>query len=95
MRATNFAKGGPTPPSNPDPEAHLRRQEQESEQHLSNPASTTGLSIRWLQLGPLKVPIGLSMGVRVGGRFRPGRRQHLDCPVPEGKQWNSEKGRFE
>lgn len=82
-------------PTNLDPEAQLRMQEQESERHLASPAASTGLSLKWLQLGRLKVPVGLKLGLKLGGRFRHGPKSKLELPPPSGKQWNSEKGRFE
>ena len=78
---------------NPDPEAQLRLQELESDRALKAPGSSTRLSIRWLKLGRLKIPIGLSLGLKLGGSFR-GKKRRLDLPPPSGKTWDSEKGRF-
>lgn len=80
---------------NADPESQPKAIQQESDAHLAAPGSKTGMSIKWLRLGRLKIPCGFRLGLSLSGKFGPGGKPKLSRqPDPNEKVWDSETGTF-
>lgn len=81
---------------NPDPEAQLEVQRQESDARPAAPGTSTGASIKWLRIGKLRIPCGFSLGLSLSGKFGPGRKRQTPSrqPDPREKVWDSETGTF-
>lgn len=60
---------GPSFQGQLDPFDPIDRQELESERTRAMPGSSTGIAIKWIKLGRLKIPIGFRVGLSLGKRF--------------------------
>jgi hypothetical protein len=83
---------------NPDPEAHPKALEQESDAERSPTmeGQASRAYIRWsrFRLFGIPIPVGFGAGLKVGGTFGPKSKPKLSDPL-EGKPiWDSKTVRF-